>query len=327
MNRDLYEELGLHRQFGEDQNVSFLLATVNNRSTSEIQFATQVPGDERYKPCVEAFPGEHVPKGQVKWLRDWRDSHIFPETTRDIAIYIPPGLKAGQCVSLLVCFDGLQYIEEGGAVRATQVLDSLIASGQLPPTLGIFVNPGLPEPWRAADLTTLEFDDAKREAADQRSLEYDSLDNATTRFVVDELMPMAADIADVTLERDPARNIICGMSSGGIAAFTVAWRRPDIFGAVMSHCGSFVNLRGGHNYPYLVRTVERKPIRVYLQSGEADADITFGSWPIANKDMAAALRFAGYEYKFEYGTGGHTLKHGGALFADALRWLSRNVDI
>ena len=116
---------------------------------------------------------------------------------------------------------------------------------------------------------------------------------------------------------------ICGISSGGICAFNAAWHRPDLFARVISHCGSFTAIRGGHNYPVLVRRTPRKPIRIFLQSGANDADIVIGSWPLANQTMAAALDFAGYDYRFEFGEGGHNLRHGGALFADTLRWLWR----
>ena len=90
---------------------------------------------------------------------------------------------------------------------------------------------------------------------------------------------------------------------------------------MLSHCGSFTNIHGGHNYPYLIRTTPRKPIRVYLTSGKNDAETPAGDWPLANQTMANALTYAGYDYHFEFGEGGHSVRHGGALFADSLRWL------
>jgi enterochelin esterase family protein len=129
---------------------------------------------------------------------------------------------------------------------------------------------------------------------------------------------------DYRLVQDPAGRAICGMSSGGICAFTAAWERPDAFGKVVSHCGSYTNIRGGHNYPSTIRRAEKKPLRVFLQSGSNDLDVVFGNWPIANQDMAAALAFKQYDYQFVFGTGGHTLKHGGAIFPDTLRWLWRD---
>ena len=136
-------------------------------------------------------------------------------------------------------------------------------------------------------------------------------------------MPAVEDHIGCRLTDDPERRTICGISSGGICAFNAAWHRPDAFGRVLSHCGSFTNIRGGHEYPFWVRTTKRKPIRVFLQSGEADADMLFGSWPQANQTMAASLEYAGYEVKFAYGEGGHSLRHGGAIFAHSLMWLWR----
>jgi len=195
-------------------------------------------------------------------------------------------------------------------VRATRVLDNLIAAGELDALVGVFVMPGAR---RNAE--------GERERRDQRSVEYDSMTDDYARFLAEDVLPLAENTVGRPFASDPARRAICGISSGGICAFNAAWHRPEVFGRVISHCGSFTAIRGGHNFPYLVRSTPGKPLRVFLQSGAKDADIIFGSWPLANQAMAAALEFAGYDYRFEFGTGGHNLRHGGALFADALRWL------
>jgi beta-glucosidase len=115
------------------------------------------------------------------------------------------------------------------------------------------------------------------------------------------------------------------MSSGGICAFTAAWERPDAFGKVVSHIGSFVNIRHGDTYAGIVRKTERKPIRVYLQDGSHDLDNEHGNWWLANQQMAAALRYKEYDVRFDRGEGGHDANHGGALLPDALRWLWRDA--
>ena len=101
---------------------------------------------------------------------------------------------------------------------------------------------------------------------------------------------------------------VCGISSGGICAFTVAWEKPEQFGKVISHIGSFTNIRGGWAYPGLIRKTKDKPkpIKVYLQEGKDDLNNLFGNWPFANQDLAAALQFAGYEHKFVMTEGGHS---------------------
>ena len=110
-----------------------------------------------------------------------------------------------------------------------------------------------------------------------------------------------------------------------MAAFTVAWERPNEFRRVISMIGSFTNIRGGHVYPTIIRkTKPVKPLRVFLQDGSNDLDNLHGNWPLASQDMAAALKFAGYDHRFVLGDGGHSGKHGGAIFPDTLRWLWRD---
>ena len=157
----------------------------------------------------------------------------------------------------------------------------------------------------------------------QRSLEYDTVSGRYAEFLLTEALPEVRKLARIT--DDPQGRAIAGVSSGGICAFTVAWHRPDAFSKVLSHVGSFVNIRGGNVYPGLIRKAERKPIRVFLQDGANDLNNHFGNWPLANQEMAAALKYAGYDYRFEFGDGGHTGKHGGAILPDALRWLWRDV--
>ena len=124
-----------------------------------------------------------------------------------------------------------------------------------------------------------------------------------------------------SVTKDPTNVVIIGISSGGICAFNAAWHRPNIFGNVISHCGSFVDIRGGHEFPYWIRRTERKPIKVFLQSGERDAILPVGDWSLANILMHNALEYSGYNVRFEYGFGGHNLRHGGSLFAESLRWI------
>nr|QQZ52055.1 hypothetical protein JKL49_21880 [Phenylobacterium glaciei] len=142
------------------------------------------------------------------------------------------------------------------------------------------------------------------------------------RFLIQDLLPFVR--GEVAITEDPARRTLCGISSGGICAFTAAWHFPEQFGRVISHCGSFVNIRGGHNWPFILRATPRKPLRVFLQSGTGDGVHFTGDWPQGNQAMAKALDWAGYDYRFEFGVGGHSLRHGGAIFADTLRWIWRD---
>ena len=266
-----------------------------------------------YKPGPDSEPREGVPHGEVRKMPPFTESKVFPGTTRDWSIYVPKQYDAAKSACVMIFFDGGGYANTGGASRVPVVFDNLIAKKEMPVTIAVFVNPG-------------NFKATQPGAKDRsnRSFEYDSLGDANARFVLDELMPLVA--KDYNLAKDPAGWAACGASSGGIAAFTLAWERPDRVRKVVSWIGSFTNIRGGFVYPAEIRKTKDKPkpLRVFLQDGVNDLDNLHGNWPLANQDMAAALKFAGYDYKFEFGDGGHSPKHGGSIFPDTLRWLWRD---
>jgi sugar lactone lactonase YvrE/enterochelin esterase-like enzyme len=254
----------------------------------------------------------NVPKGTVTQMPVWH-SKIFPGTTRDWWIYVPAQYKPEQAAAVMVFQDGHGYTSRTGHWRAPVVFDNLIASGDMPVTIGIFINPGH-EPSKGPPKNAW--------SGSNRSLEYNSLGDRYARFLLEEILPEVE--KTYRLAQDPELRAICGSSSGGIAAFTVAWERPDAFRKVLSTIGSFTNLAGGNAYPSLIRKTERKPIRVYLEDSSADVDNQFGSWPWANKQMDAALRYMGYDVRFDFVEGyGHNSKHGGSVFPEALKWLWR----
>jgi len=310
LDTETHEALGLHQPKP---------AAVNGRSNADALPGLNHPADRTYHPCSEAFPAPDTATGAMHSFKDWADARVFPNTVRDMWTYTTHAQAADAADAphnLMVFQDGVGYRAKNGAVRVTQVLDSMRASGELPPTLAIFINPGRPP-----GTNPMGSPDGWVEANVQRSFEYDSVTPAYANFVVEDVLPLALSTTGVTLTEDPAKRLIGGISSGGICAFNAAWHMPEMFGTVLSHCGSFTNIRGGHNLQSLVRITERKPIRVFLQSGENDIETLFGNWPLANQTMADSLRYAGYEHRFEFGVGGHTLRHGGALFADSIRWL------
>ncbi|MEM7077589.1 MAG: alpha/beta hydrolase-fold protein [Pseudomonadota bacterium] len=307
MDSKTHEALGLHLPTPKE---------VNGRSNRDILEALNTPQDAIYHPCPEAFPDAEVARGEVTKYADWRDSTLYPDTVRDMFVYLPANRAADTPLNLLICNDGVGYLTRQGAIRAGNVLDSLHASGEIEPTAAIFVNPGRP-PGAAPMGGTTDYD----AAATQRSIEYDTMTPAYGEFLLQDVIPFVRAEHGIVLTDDPTRRTVCGISSGGICAFSAAWFHPDQFARVISHCGSYTNIRGGHNYPYLIRSTERKNLRVFLQSGANDGKTLFGDWATANLAVAAALEYAGYDYRFEYGEGGHNLRHGGALFADTLRWL------
>jgi enterochelin esterase family protein len=264
-----------------------------------------------YQLGPDSMPQDGVPKGRVEGPFIWK-SRIFEETVREYSIYVPAQYDPARPACVMVFQDGHKYVHTEQEYRVPVVFDNLIHRKEMPVTIGIFINPG----HRGEEMPK------DRWRANNRSFEYDSLGDQYARFLIDEILPEVG--KKYSLTRDPEGRAICGASSGGICAFTVAWERPDEFRKVLSHIGSFTDIRGGHAYPSLIRKGDRKPIRVFLQDGSNDLDNRFGNWPLANQQMAAALKFKSYDYRFEFGDGGHTHKHGGALLPDSLRWLWRD---
>jgi enterochelin esterase family protein len=268
--------------------------------------------DADYTLGPDSQPNPAVPKGEVKTFT-FADSKIFPGTTREWSIYIPKQYDAAKPACAMVFFDGPGYAKADGQFRVPVVFDNLIAKKDMPVTVAIFIAPG-----------TIPAAEPGQKPRSNRSYEYDSLGDLNARFLTEEILPLVKQ--HVKLTEDPAGRGLCGLSSSGIAAFTVAWERPQSFGKVVSFIGSFTNIRGGYVYPGLIRKTKAapKPIRVFLQDGSNDLDNLHGNWPLSNQQMASALKFAGYDYKFEFGTGGHSGRHGGAILPDALRWLWRD---
>jgi len=277
-------------------------------------------GSDDYQLGPDSQPQEGVPRGTVT-RHTWNESKIFTNATRSWGIYVPAQYTATQPACVMVFQDGSSYLNTNGSYRVPTVFDNLIHKREMPVTIGIFIDPGdfAPKP---SDKPRLRKDGKPDTSPRNRSFEYDSLGDAYSRFLIEEILPQAAKKYNLT--SDPEGRAICGASSGGICAWTVAWEHPDQFRKVLSTIGSFTNLRGGHVYPALIRKTERKPIRVFLQDGSMDVDNEAGNWPLANQQMAAALKFSGYDYKFVFGDGGHTGKHGGAIFPEAVRWLWRD---
>ncbi|MBM3984064.1 MAG: esterase family protein [Planctomycetes bacterium] len=278
-------------------------------------FAALVPPAPRagaaddYTFGPDSVRAEGVPKGKVTQFK-WDKSNVFEGTARDCWLYVPDQYDGKTPACVMVFQDGGSYVNEKGQFRVPVVFDNLIHKKEIPVTVGVFLNPGSFPPANPKGM-----------ARSNRSFEYDTLSPQYAKFLESEILPEVS--KTVKLRSDAAGRAICGISSGGICAFTAAWERPDLFGKVLSHVGSFTNIRGGDVYPGLIRKTEKKPIRVFLQDGSGDLDNLHGHWPLANLQMAASFRHMEYDYKLVYGDGGHNGKHGGAILPDSLRWLWR----
>ena len=257
-------------------------------------------------PDSEANPAS--PKGEVTYFK-FKNSKTFPGTERDCWLYIPKQYDGNRPACVMIFQDGGGFQDNGGGFRVPIVFDNLIAKGEMPVTVGIFISPGV----------VPATDGNKQLPRYNRSFEYDAVDDRYARFLIEEILPEVS--KKVKLTDDPNGRAISGASSGGIASFVAAWERPDYFRRVLSFIGSFTDLRGGQRYGALVRKYEPKPLRVFLQDGSNDQDIYSGNWFIGNNDLSAALQFSGYETRYIIGTRGHDGVQGRAILPDALRWL------
>ncbi len=298
-----------------------------------VALALSLRAAEAYQPGPEARPQPGVPTGQVT-RHQWQ-SRIFAGTTRDYWTYVPAQYDGRTPAAVMVFQDGAGAVRADGAIRAPVVFDNLIHRGEMPVTIGLFVNPG-----------AFPAVDQRLPPRSNRSTEYDTLSDRYARFLIEELLPEVG--RTLVLTDDPERRAIQGQSSGGICAFTVAWERPDAFRKVVSFIGSFTAIAyrparggqpmqpGGDLYPTLIRKTPIKPLRIFLQDGANDLDNSHGHWFLANQQMLAALLWANrnadertlpgprYDVRHAWGDGGHTGRHGGAIFPDILRWLWRD---
>jgi enterochelin esterase-like enzyme len=271
----------------------------------------------RYPLGTDSFRHDGVPQGKVT-THIWKDSKVFPGTIRRYYVYVPVQYDPAKPAALMVFQDGHTYIAEEGDFRVPAVFDNLIHKGEMPVTIGVFVDPGHKKP-------ELPPEPGWDPQPENRSVEYDTLSADYANFLLTEILPEVRKEYKIT--DDPEGHAICGISSGGICAFTVAWERPDDFRKVLSHVGSFTNIRHGDRYPGMIRKEDKRPMRIFLQDGSNDLDNRHGNWPLGNQQMFAALKFRDYDVNFEYGEGGHNGNHGGAILPDSLRWLWRGYPI
>lgn len=252
----------------------------------------------------DSKPKAEVPKGElVKGSYTAKEDSVFPGTEREYTLYLPSSFDKTKSAPFMVFQDGVIY-------QAPVVFDNLIAKKEMPPLVGIFVKPGVVP---AANENALP--------RYNRSYEYDSITDTYARFVIEELLPAIEQKHGLKLSTDPNDAAISGNSSGGIAAFMVAWHRPDRFRRVFTGVGTYVGIHGADQLPVLVRKIEPKPIKVFLQSGTEDNNLYCGDWWMANQMMERSLTWAGYEVNHAWGEGGHNQKHASQIFPDVMRWL------
>jgi enterochelin esterase-like enzyme len=287
------------------------------------------------------------PKGQsFEFAMTLADSRIFRgddatldskkqvRKQRKIFVYVPAALKDGTKAPVLVTFDGPSQL---GSVK--NALDNLTVSKNPDRSLPAFV------------VVAVENggNDGK---GSQRGLEYDTMSDRHARFLNDEVLP--AVLADpkvkaayprLSFTTDPWGRALMGCSSGGAAALTAGWFRPDLFRRLITYSGTFVDQQDDdapeekafplgaweyHSGMKLIERTEKKPLRIFTHVSENDLrandpEGTYHNWVMANRRTAAALKAKGYEYRFVFSKA--TNHCDGKVFqqtlADTLVWVWR----
>ncbi len=269
-----------------------------------------------YTAGPDSQPQPNTPKG-VTTKYQLAPGKFYPGTPHNYQVYVPAQYDASKPTPFMIFLDGGGEVTGGPKVPV--VFDNLIAKKEIPPMIGIFIDPGI--------LPAIN-DQAQRRF--ERIFEYDTINGRFGQFLIDELIPEVA--KKYNLSKDPNDRGIQGTSTGAVGAFMAAWEHPDQFHRVISFIGTFVAMKGADTMLAIIRKSEPKPIRVYMQDGRNDHLVpgqpfgTFfaGSWPINNEVLYEDLQFAGYDVHYELGESGHDGRQTSVIMPDVLRWLWRD---
>ncbi|MEZ6087731.1 MAG: alpha/beta hydrolase-fold protein [Pirellulaceae bacterium] len=262
------------------------------------------------------------------------DSEKEVRTERKIFVYVPAAYVDGTAAPILVTHDGPSHFD---LIR--NALDNLTISKNVDRRLPAFIliavqNGG---------------NDGK---GSERGLEYDTMSDRFARFINDEVLTTVLGNADVraaypkiAFTDNPWGRATMGCSSGGAAALTMGWFRPDLFRRLITYSGTFVDQQDDDaaeeaDYPLgaweyhsgmkLIQQSEKKPLRIFTHVAENDLrandpEETYHNWVMANERTAAALEAKGYDYRFVFSLAsrhcdGNVFKH---TLADTLVWMWR----
>ena len=258
--------------------------------------------------------------------------------SRSINVYIPAKYKDGTAAPLMIIHDG-----PGALGNVKLALDNLTASSdparRLPAFIAIAVANG-----------------GGDSLGSQRGLEYDTMSDRFARFIDSEVLPavlanaqIKAAYPNLSFTTDPDGRGSIGCSSGGAAALTMVWFRPDLFRKAITYSGTFVDQQDTdapeekmfpfgaweyHSGLALIANSDPKPLRIFLNVNERDNGATAAesghhNWVLANQRTAAALKAKGYHYRYVFGqNAGHCEANvQNATLADALVWVWRGYPV
>ncbi|MGV3754014.1 MAG: alpha/beta hydrolase [Verrucomicrobiota bacterium] len=280
-----------------------------------------------YAPSPETIVKPGVPQGTIhQFTMDSTESKIYPGISknqpppvpykRKVAVYVPKQYQPGTTAPFIVAQDGLGYLG-----TLPKVLDNLIHEKRVPVMIAIMINSG--------------GGDSK---GSQRGLEYDTMSGLYAEFVEKEVLPRIEKEYHLKFTKDPDGRATMGGSSGGSAALSMAWYRPDLYRRVLTYSGTYVDQqspkstetpRGAWEYhATLIPNSERKPLRIWLEISEKDNgwnrdEASLHNWVMANQRMAAVLKAKGYPYRYVFAeaashTDGRVTRQ---TLAGALEWL------
>ena len=272
-----------------------------------------------YTPDSYQKPG--VPQGRLS-EKLVHTSKLYGGMETNYWIYVPAQYDPAVPAALMVWQDGERYIARNteeicrlcpSLYRLQEVTDNLIHDKKIPVMIHVFVSPG-----------TLN-------GKPLRSILYDTVSDKYGQFLLEELLPEV--YAKYNIRKDAYSRAIQGQSSGGIAAFTVAYNHPESFSRVYTVVGSFVALQwrpgeldGGNIYPFKVRREPKRNLRVWMNDGSEDQEANSGSWPLQNIQLANSLKLKGYDFHFSFGGGSHHAALAASELPQCLTWLWRDYD-
>jgi len=230
-------------------------------------------------------------------------------TERRIYVYVPAAYQDGTAAPFLIIHDG-----PGQLPLVRNALDNLTISKdpnrRLPAFIAIAVQNG--------------GNDGKNS---ERGLEYDTLSDRLARFINDEVLPavlanpeIKAAYPKLAFTSNPWGRAVMGCSSGGAAALSMGWFRPDLFRRIIAYSGTFVDQQDDdapeearyplgaweyHSSLKLIETGDRKPLRIFTHVSEndlraKDAEETYHNWVMAGHRTAAALKAKDYHYRYVF---------------------------
>jgi len=279
--------------------------------------------DSQYRLGPDSFPHDGVPKGEIRGPYTL-PCNIYPGTQHTYWVYVPAQYDPKIPTALMVYQDGQAFKDENADIRAQNVMDNLIYRREIPVMIGVFINPG-----RTPEQTEPSPKAGWGDGFTNRGVEYNTPNDKYARIITEELLPALE--KDYNISKDPEMRGIGGSSSGAIAAFMVAWERPNEFRKVLSNVGSFTNIHGGDVYTERVLKSRKKPIRVFLCDGRNDNRGMRGGkyderwdWFLQNVRLMKALTKKGYDVNYTFGMNNHGQKFGGLAFPEMMRWLWRD---